>query len=251
MGERPVFLTSGRLTTHDPSAFEIAVNPWNLMINTSGAKRVRFEIDYLLMPGLTIYHDSYFGSAARLQGMPPEGKLVVALPSDPRRDSVLWSRQVSSGALYALHSTPLDAVMSDGHENWVALIDIDEGLPEPLASVIDQLHSKKRIEGMIGSQNGSPGLVEIMRQLVRASRLANLVQRNAALAALRADFERRLLQVAQPDEFGRESARSRNKQARAVGALLDCLRSDVSRTYSVDQLCKKIQVNYRTLARGV
>jgi AraC family ethanolamine operon transcriptional activator len=251
MDMTPHLLASGRLETHDPSAFEVAVRPWDLMIDTCGAKSVRFEIDYLLMPGLTIYHDSYVGCAARLQGMPPPNKLVVAVPSDARQDSAFWSRQVSPGALYTMHSTPLDARMSDGHGNWVAFIDLSADLPAHLQSVIDHLQSSKRLEGISGSQDRSPGLVEIMRQLLRAAALADPAQRDAALVALRAEFERRLCHAVQPDGSGRESARSRNKQSRAVRTLLECLQSEELGTSSVDQLCKKIQVNYRTLARGV
>jgi AraC family ethanolamine operon transcriptional activator len=221
------------------------------MVDTLGANSVRFKIDYLLMPGLTIYHDSYAGGAARLQGMPPPDKLVVAVPCDDRQDSVFWSRQVSTGALYSMQSTPLDARMSDGHGNWVAFIDVSDDLPKPLELMVDQLQSCKGREGISGSQNRSQGLVEIMRQLLRAAALADPAQRDAALVALRAEFERRLCYAVQPDGSGRESARSRNKQSRAVTTLLDCIRSEGLGTSSVDQLCKKIQVNYRTLARGV
>jgi AraC family ethanolamine operon transcriptional activator len=221
------------------------------MIDKRGAQRVRFEIDWLLMPGLTIYRDSYVGGAVRMQGMPPPDKLVVAVPSDARQESAFWSRRISPRALYAMHSTPLDASMSNGHGDWVAFIDLTKDLPEPLASVIDQLQSCKRHEGVSQSQPHVPGLVWIMRRLLRAAALTDPALRDDTLAALRAEFEHLLCLAVQSEDSGKESARSRNRQSLAVRKALDYLRSEEPYASSVGELCKKTQVNYRTLARGV
>ena len=243
-------LVCGRLVTNDPSEYEVAVRPWDLMIDVRGAQRVRFKIDYLLLPGLTIYRDSYSGGAVRMQGMPPPDKLVVAVPSDTRQDSAFWSRQISTQSLYAMHSTPLDATVSDGHGDWVAFIDLTEDLPEPLASMIDQIQSGERLEGIRQSQPYVPGLVGSMRRLLRAAALADPALRYNALVALRAEFEHRLCQAVQPDASS-GSARNRNRQRIAVRKTLDYLRSGAWDAGSVGELCRSTQTNYRTLARGM
>lgn len=243
-------LARGHLATNDPSEYELAVRPWDLMINPLGPQKFSFEIDYLLLPGLTIYRDTYLGGTMQMQGMPPPNKLVVAVPSDPRHESNFWSHRISSNSLYAMHSTPLSATISEGHGDWVAFIDITEDLSEPLTSVVDQLQSSKRHEGIGSSQSYVLGLVKVMRQLLRAAELTDPTLRDNALVALRAEFEARLCQTLQSDPHS-ETACSRNIQAIAVSKALDYLRSRKLDICTVGELCQATQINYRTLARGV
>ena len=240
----------GHLATNDHSEYEVAVRPWDLMIDARGCQRPRFEIDYLLLPGLTIYRDRYFGGAVRMQGMPPPNKLVVAVASDPRRESAFWSSQVSPLSLYAMHSTPLNATISKGHSDWVALIDLTQDLPEHLACVIDQIQSRNKHEPICQSPPHVMKLVESMRRLLRAAALADPALRLKALVALRAQFERRLCEAVQSDAAS-GSVRNRNRQSIAVRKALDYLRSGQWEAGSVAELCQMTQINYRTLARGV
>ena len=251
MDGTPYLLAAGRLETHDSAEFEIVVRPWDLMIDMRGARKVRFGIDYLLLPGLTIYHDHYVGGAVRMQGMPPPDKLVVAVPSDRRQESAFWSRQLSPHTLYAVRSTPLDACLSDGHGDWVAFIDLTDALPEPLASMFDQLQSRRCHPGISRSQPYSRRLVGVMRRLLRVAALHDPAPRDATLIALRAEFEHLLCQAVQTDFSGKESARSRNRQSFVVRKALDWLRHDEWSANSVGDLCRNAGVNYRSLARGV
>ena len=106
----------GRLETDDPALFEEVIRPWDLMVDVVGNANPQFKIDFLSMPGLTVYKDSYCGGI-RLQGMPPPGTLVLSVPFGSAVNSRFWANSIDEPQLYAMHATPLDAYLTDQHRN--------------------------------------------------------------------------------------------------------------------------------------
>ena len=103
----------GRFSTTDPSEFELALRPWDLMLDIRGAMGQRFEVESIRLPGLTVARE-YYASDVRLIGMPPPGQLILAIPVGCNRESSFYGKRTIAGQLYSLNGDALEAFYRGG-----------------------------------------------------------------------------------------------------------------------------------------
>ena len=240
----------GRLETDDPALFEEVIRPWDLMIDVVGNANPYFEIDFLSMPGLTVYKDCYSGGI-RLQGMPPPDTLVLSVPYCSTGNSRFWASSIDKPQLYAMHATPLDAYLTDQHRNLVIFVDLEqachlEASHPSLSLAVEKLLDHSRHER----------IAQDAQAINRLSRTAlHLLNRASSnhydnLTDLRQEFEVSLAETVLQERMSSPQGRP-DKKAAAVTAALDYLQMYDCENVSVSKLCQQTGVNERTLERGV
>lgn len=236
---------SGQLETDDPALFEEMIRPWDLIIDVVGNANPHFKIDFLSMQGLTVYRDRYCGGI-RLQGMPPPDTLVLSVPYGSAGNSRFWSNAIEKPQLYAMHKTPLDAYLTNRHSNLVIFIDLEEVNRPRMSLAVEKLLDRSRHERIAQSPLDINNLSRVARQLLQRAAVASAKE----LDLLREEFEACLAKAVLRESVS-SPIDSNDKQAAAVSAALDYLRTSGSKCNSVSDLCRQADVNERTLERGV
>ena len=76
----------GTFTTEEPSAFEQALAPLDVMVSPRTSRPFGLSMTYLASPGLVLFRDLH-ASRIRMQGVSPPGRLTIAIPLRLGNDS--------------------------------------------------------------------------------------------------------------------------------------------------------------------
>ena len=239
----------GSLSTTDPSEFEMAVQPWDLLIDNRSPSRRKFELDWVSFPGLSVLREGY-NQDVRMIGMPPPDQLVLAIPFGGDGESIAHGEQVIAQQLYSLAGDPLDVRYRRGLTVLMVEMSLEQCFEPSLALAVEQLVSRGRQSAFAQSRQRMRALSHRLTKLFEpeTAKLAMSAQGSADL--LRETLEDAITGAVLPESSDAIHGRKAGQKA-AVTAALDYLRTPGTNCTSVVALCLGAGVNKRTLERGV
>lgn len=239
----------GKFLTDDPSRFEVALRPWDVMLKASRNGEQALWLEYFHLPGLMVYRESY-SHEVRLTGMPPPGRLAITVSSGETGGSAFYGSQIQNNQLYALTGDVLDSHYCAGFSQLVIEVDLEHKFHGSMALTVEKLASRNRCVSFAKSATHAASLYHV---LDKGLRLAS-DQRHSAHSSLNrilsTEIEHALCRSVLHDDSDKVGGNSTGQNA-AVVAMLEYLRTLDAECVSVSALCRNIGVNERTLERGV
>ncbi len=245
----PSTITSGSFSTADSSEFELAVQPWDLLIDDHSQKYSSFELDYISFPGLTLTRERY-GDDVRLMGMPPPGHLALAIPFGGHGTSEAYGDEIIDHQLYALAGEPLDVRYCGGQTVLTIEFDVSQDCEPSLALAVEKLVARGRRSAFSQSPETVRGAATRLRELLRHTRISQVSSIPGAADLVREIIEDSLVGAVMPVSEDHIEGKKRGQTA-AVTAFLELLRQPKVEFASVASLCAAAGVNKRTLERGM
>lgn len=119
------------LETVDPSQFELALRPWELLARPKSADAFHHRVAMLCGPDFIVYREA-FSSPMSVVGLSPSGLLGIGVPLSIGNGVEYWRQGHSSSSCPLSLPGPLHVTWDHPHEQIVALIDL-ESLRKSLA----------------------------------------------------------------------------------------------------------------------
>lgn len=239
----------GSFSTHDPNEFEIAVQPWDLLIDSRDQGNSKFDLNFISFPGLSLLQESY-GDDVRLMGMPPPGQLVLAVPFGGDGESIAYGEQVVDHQLYSLAGDPLEVRYRGGQTVLTIEMTIAQAFEPSLALAVEKLVSRGRHSAFAQSFGSVHALAQKLRGLFKSATAHGAALPHDCSPVIRAIIEEAIVNAVLPESLDSIHGKKVGQIA-AVAAALDYLRTPGTECASVAALCAAIGVNKRTLERGV
>jgi AraC-like DNA-binding protein len=242
----------GRFSTSEPGEFELALRPWDLVLDSRGGTDQRFEIEYFNAPGLTVAREHYFCDV-RLIGMPPSDQLVLAIPVNCKGETSFHGVRTISGQLYSLNGESLEARYGGPNTILSVQLDLSQEVAPTLAPLVEKLAPSGRTFEVAHSVEDVSQLVRIVNQLFRLQEFYSngsadrySARGHELLRPLEEALSRVVFRETQDLVVGSKAA-----QFAAVSTALEYLRTPGVECASVSELCAKAGVCERMLQRGV
>ncbi len=234
------------LTTHDPSEYEEALSPWELMCRPVSRGRFQHVLDMFSSPSLLVYRESY-SLGVRLRGLTPAGMLGFGFPVAPQATATYWGRLHTGRSAPATVPGTLEAMVEPGHQQIVAFLNIGtlrEALPEESVGRLMMMAERHSIEGPEKTLTCLSILIE--RTLARLRRSPDLASSPGFEAALFAKIVAGLEGIAVAHEplagrHGHTGAESGFRRA------VELLRETTSMQVSTRELARAVGISQRSL----
>ncbi len=239
----------GSFSTDDPSEFEMAVQPWDLLIDSRDQGKSKFGLDFISIPGLSVLRESY-GDDVRLIGMPPPGHLVLAIPFGGDGQSIAYGEPVIDHQLYSLAGDPLEVRYRSGQTVLTIEIAIAQVFEPTLELAMEKLASRGRHSAFSTSPQNVRAIARKLEELFPPAYTNRATPTKGTADVIREFVEDALIDAVLPDRFDSIHGKKVGQNA-AVVAALEYLRTPNTECASVAALCEAVGVNKRTLERGV
>ncbi len=239
----------GSISTIDSSEFEIAVQPWSLLVDSRDEGRQKFELDFVSFPGLSVLRE-YYGDDVRLTGLPPSDQLVLGIPYGGDGESIAYGEPVIDHQLYSLAGDPLDVRYRGGQTVLTIEMSIEQSFEPSLALAVERLVTRGRHSAFAQSPRNVWALAHRLRELLQSANADHAVFTRGISGIIREVVEDALLDAVLPDRLDSIHGKKVGQNA-AVTAALDYLRTPGTECASVAALCAGAGVHKRTLQRGV
>ena len=241
----------GRFSTSDPSEFEFALRPWDLLLDSRGGKGQRFEIEHYQAPELTVARE-YYASGVRLVGMPPPDQLILAIPVGCNSESSFDGVPIIGHQLYSTSGAALEARYGEATTMLSFQIDLSKEIAPKLVPLVEKLVSNGRSFEIAQSAKDVSSLVRTVDQYFRlchfySDGFANIHPRGQALLRTVVEI---LSRIVLPEVQHNDSG-SKPVQIATVSAALEYLRTPGIQCASVSELCSGAGVSERSLQRAV
>ncbi|TYC59805.1 helix-turn-helix domain-containing protein [Rhodobacterales bacterium] len=245
-GDRAQMIDFGTFETDESVLFEAAIKPWNLTVDLRHSAKFSCRVQFVRMPGITLYRDSY-GHGMRLQGTTPPGLLTLSLPvSGLSDDSAFWGDQIDTKSIYSTFHREIDSVTTANHEQFIILLDAGHHGDAEFADILN-LFERAPSRLSVMTQNRER-LVQSCNQLLRLAE-------NPAIASdsLRASLLRDAFMTALKQTLVEASGHALigKREEGALAAMFEIFAESAESVLSVTQLCRLLDVNERTLERAV
>lgn len=112
------------LETNDPSQFELALQPWELLARPKSAATFRHSIAMLRGANFLLYRENFSRSISVI-GLSPPGMLGIGIPISSGVDAQYWGRVHGPTSCPMILSGPLNVAWENDHQQIVALVDIN------------------------------------------------------------------------------------------------------------------------------
>lgn len=242
-------LQRGSFSTDDPSEFEMAVQPWDLLIDSRDQGKSKFGLDFISFPGLSVLRESY-GDDVRLIGMPPPGHLVLAIPFGGDGQSIAFGEPVIDHQLYSLTGDPLEVRYHGGQTVLTIEIEIAQAFEPTLELAMDKLASRGRHSAFSPSPQKGRTIARKLEELFQPAYTDRATHIEGTADVIREFVEDALIDAVLPDGLDSIHGKKVGQNA-AVVAALEFLCTPDTECVSVAALCEAVGVNKRTLERGV
>lgn len=239
----------GSFSTTEPSEFEMAVQPWDLMVDCENRHGQQFGLDFVNFPGLSVTRESY-GHDVRLMGMPPPGQLVLAIPYGGYGASTAYGEPVIEHQLYALAGDPLDVRYGGGLTVLMVEVSLEQPFEPSLALAVERLVSRGRQSEIARSHQNMRDLALRLGELFQPATEVRASSSPRGSDMLREAIDDTLVNAVLPEELDFTLGKKVGQKV-AVKVALDYLRTSGTECASVAALCAGAGVNKRTLERGV
>lgn len=130
----------GVLSLADPSLFEIAVRPWELLCQPAQRGQFGYTMAYVSTPRVTFYRETY-ACGVQLSGIAPTGMLAFAVPLRLQPDTAFWGAPLTGPGFPSTLPGDLDVRMAAGQEHIVVLISMDLLRQELTSEVTERVES--------------------------------------------------------------------------------------------------------------
>lgn len=241
---------AGRFATDEAVAWEVAVRPWDLLVDYRMAKGFAGKIHYLRVPGITLYRDEY-KYEARLQGALPPNTFTIGIPINPNDDSRLWSKKANSNTVYTALPGPFYERIAAGQGHLVALVDFNRIDGCRLMNVVDRAPSTLPFEATSHSPVSIRTGARYLQRILDASlRHPEVLDNKASLSSIIDDLTECLdrLACSSVDASGLTNQRGASLQLKRALDYVHC----VDPFYlTVSELCAGAGVHERTLERAM
>lgn len=107
----------------DPAEFELALRPWELLCRPTRAGDFLHRISGIRSSQFILYRE-HFSLPTHSQGLTPEGMLVLGVPLGHNDEPLYWGRGRPAGTVPASLPGPLEARLSEGHVQLIALVSV-------------------------------------------------------------------------------------------------------------------------------
>lgn len=233
-------------TTRDPAEFELALQPWELLCYPQSAGTFLHRITAIRSSKFIVYRER-FSLPVHIQGLTPEGMLAFSVPLSYEEEPLYWNQARADGTMPAALPGPLDARLSRGHAQLIAMVSV-----EHLRQVLTD-ESYDRLVMAAGSRcfSLSPRMIGAFAQWgcelldaveSRPSAFSTLTASEAVLQELICH----LLRISSKLPPERPTSRFQTRQL-GLARALEYLRHRQDSRPSVEELCRVARVSERTL----
>jgi len=112
------------LENNDPSQFELALQPWELLARPKSAEPFRHSIAMLRGANFLIYRENFSRSMSVI-GLSPPGMLGIGIPRSSGVEARYWGHVHRQTSCPIILSGPLNVAWEHAHQQIVALVDIN------------------------------------------------------------------------------------------------------------------------------
>jgi AraC family ethanolamine operon transcriptional activator len=237
---------SGSFMTEDPCIHEQATAPWDTVVTPLSRGSYRHKVTFLVSPGLALYRES-FGSKTRIKGLSPAGMFGFAVPLKVGSNTRWWGAPLHEKGLPAMMPGGVHVDFLEGHQQLVALIDLElmrESMP---GEFMDAIGVASRQHVLPASHDAVGRLSATLNALLDIAQTdSQALQHPQAVRSMEQDllaaFRHSLvLPTSTPRRVGRAGRQRRLERA------IEYLRSRDTGSVTVADLCAAAQVTQRTL----
>lgn len=239
----------GFFSSDHPSEFEMALQPWDVQVDVTASVQNHFKLDYLNLPGISVYRERYNG-ASRLVGVPPPDRLMICAPVGSLEGSSILKDRLVKNQLYATNFDLLDIDYGTGHENLVIEIDLTHDFGSAFALPLERLTAQTHQFAFAQSIADVVHLQGTITRLLQQAAPPPTAGQLRHAHAIGSEIEAALTQAVLPHDLSQSLIQS-SASIRAVRSMLEYLRTHLLDWHSVSELCANIGVQQRTLERGV
>lgn len=244
--ENPAATASGTLQLSDPSQFEAAVQPWDLICSPLSSGPFSYRMAYVTTPLLTFYRETY-DVGVSLKGVAPPGMLAFAVPLTVGQGSEFWNSPLNGPGLPATLPGSLDVLLTKGHDHVVVLVSLQllhQHLPPDQVESIEAAAQERLLPSTRqGTKDFGHWLLGRLWQFVSAP---ELLRRGAVLRTLEHDMINRLARVLRTEKAA-SMRPSSSARRRALDRALNYLYGSDNSVLSVPELSQIAGASQRTL----
>ena len=112
------------LESNDPSQFELALRPWELLASPKSAAPFRHSLMMFRGPNFLLYREKFSRSVSVI-GLSPPGMLGVGIPLSSGMEARYWGQVYGQASCPIILSGPLNVSWEYDHQQVVCLVDIN------------------------------------------------------------------------------------------------------------------------------
>ena len=112
------------IENNDPSQFELALQPWELLARPKSTAPFRHSIAMLRGANFLIYREDFSRSISVI-GLSPPGMLGIGIPRASGVEARYWGRVYGQASCPIMLSGPLNVTWEHDHQQLVALVDVN------------------------------------------------------------------------------------------------------------------------------
>ncbi|SMP16516.1 helix-turn-helix transcriptional regulator [Shimia sagamensis] len=239
----------GFFSSNHASEIEMALKPWDVQLEINDPIHNHFELEYLNLPGMSVYRERYNGTS-QLIGVPPPNRLMICAPVGNLEQSSILNDGLLNDQVYATNFDLLDINYGANHENLVIEIDLTHKFENGFALPLEKLTSQTRQFALAQSTADVIHLQNTLRNVLRLGSQISPSRQLRGISAISIEIQAALTQVVIPNDLAPSHIGS-SAAVRAVKTMLEHLHTHLLDWSSVSELCANIGVQQRTLERGV
>lgn len=129
--------------TTDPSEYELALTPWDLLCRPSQAGDFSHRLKLFAGEAFMLYREDY-RLGVNLSGLSPPGLLLVSLPAAHAEEAVYWGHDHEQTCIPCAAPGEASAFLPSGYTQWVAGIDIEAFRKAASPAACARLESRMR-----------------------------------------------------------------------------------------------------------
>jgi len=126
------------LETNDPSLFELALQPWELLARPKSAAPFRHSISMLRGENFLLYREKFSRSVSVI-GLSPPGMLGIGVPLSSGVEAEYWGHVHGLESCPMILPGPLNVAWEHDHQQIIALVDINSLQASMSSRVFEQL----------------------------------------------------------------------------------------------------------------
>jgi AraC family ethanolamine operon transcriptional activator len=230
----------------DPSDWEVASRPWELMAAPIGRGPFRNRKQVLVTPHMLLYRESFAGGV-RVQGMSPAGMMGWTVPIRLGGGSRYWGAALHEQGIPTSLPGAVDACLDAGQEHLIVLVRLDwlRGELDPETMLTLERHAAQRVLPATMRESGTLG-GWLRRLLDRVHAAPQVLAHRDAVSTMERDLLGHLLRCLPLAVLGlqRDGATLRH---RGFERAIEHLRVADLGTLSVPALCTQTGISQRTL----
>lgn len=237
------FLT---LESNDPSQFELALRPWELLASPKSAAPFRHSLAMLRGSNFLLYREEFSRSVSVI-GLSPPGMLGIGIPLSSGMETKYWGHVYGQACCPIILSGPLNVAWEYDHQQIVCLVDINSlraSMPDQEFEQLVVLSKARRADISPTLRNA---LVMFMEGTLKRCAAQPKLSENSAYQ--RQIYEQLILFLSSlaGAKLSEKMSQHSSLRSRGLQRAIDFLRESESINPAMAELCRVAGTSERTL----